>query len=158
MVSDQKALFVLFVTRFEQCFISPEIIFITSQEMSDIRMAEGELRTTAECDAEIQKIESRINEIRAIPQQSNHPLEREVLLELEAFVRLLERCRDVIKEIKDSMRTQEGSGAGHEVTLYRGKNGAPSDTNNACEKDGQYPLENISSRSNIRKAFEKPST
>ena len=100
--------------------------------MSDIRIAESELLTTAECDAEIQKIEARISEIRAIPQQSNLPLERKVLLELEEFIKLLEKCRDVIKELKDSRRTREGRGATDEITQHRVKIAAHFDTKDVC--------------------------
>lgn len=100
--------------------------------MSDIRFAETELLTTADCDAEIQKIGTRISEIRAIPQQSNLPLERKVLLELEEFTKLLEKCRDVIKELKDSIRTREGRGAADEITQHSVKIAALSDTNDVC--------------------------
>ena len=116
------------LTRFGQCLIPPEIIFISWEKMSDIRIAESELLTTIECDAEIQKIETRISEIRAIPQQSNLPLERKVLLELEEFIKLLEECKDVIKELEDSRRTPEGRGATDEITQHRVKIAALSDT------------------------------
>lgn len=81
--------------------------------MSDIRIAESELLTTMECDAEIQKIETRISEINAIPQPSKLPIGGEVLYELEEFTKLLEKCKDVIKELKDSIL--QNSKRGHSV-------------------------------------------
>ena len=81
--------------------------------MSDIRIAESELLTTTECDAEIQNIETRISEINAIPQRSKLAVGKEVQYELDEFVKLLEKCKKVITELKESLL--ENSKRGHSV-------------------------------------------